>query len=313
MSEQFRAFISRRRPQIEAALEERLPLSSQPNTERLNEALRYAIFPGGKRLRPMLTLLGAELVGATTQAALPAACAIEFLHTSSLIFDDLPAMDDADLRRGRPSLHHVFGEGVALLAALALLNQSYALLAGAAREQAGCGAATRLVEEAARCIGADGMIGGQMADLALLCAEQHALDGLAVRKLKTTALMRLTMTAGAMACGANEDDANSLARFGEALGMAYQICDDLMDELGRSDELGKPSKQDARHHRSTYCAELGVEAAHRLAASLIEEGKNSLRERFGSRLEVALLADAATMILLGAPRPALDRKAPQPV
>jgi geranylgeranyl diphosphate synthase type II len=123
--------------------------------------------------------------------------------------------------------------------------------------------------------------------------------------LKTTALMRLTMMAGAIAGGAGEDDAAALADFGESLGMAYQICDDLLDELGASDELGKPVKQDSRHHRSNYVSELGVEGARRLAASLTEEGIASLRKRFGARPEVDLLSDAAVMILQDAGTQAL--------
>ncbi len=304
MSERLYAFISRHRHSIEAALEERLPLSSQPYAWRLNEAIRYAVFPGGKRWRPMLTLLGAELVDAPAQNALLAACAVEFLHTSSIIFDDLPAMDDADVRRGIPSLHRVFGESLALLAGLALLNQSYALLARAAQERGDGQTAARLIEEAAKCIGSDGMIGGQTVDL-VLQGTGHWLNSLYSRNLKTTALMRLTMMAGAIAGGADEDDDAALADFGESLGMAYQICDDLLDELGASDELGKPVKQDSRHNRSNYVSELGIEGARRLAASLIEEGIAVLRERFVARREVDLLSDAAVMILQDAGTQAL--------
>jgi geranylgeranyl diphosphate synthase type II len=210
-------------------------------------------------------------------------------------------MDDADLRRGIPSLHRVFGESVALLTGLALLNQSYALLARAARGRGDC---QSLIEETANCIGPDGMIGGQTVDLALRGAG-HGPDSLYSRNLKTTALMRLTMRAGAVAGAADEDDAAALADFGESLGMAYQICDDLLDEFGASDELGKPVKQDSRHRRSNHVSELGVEGARRLAASLIEEGKQTLRKRFGARREVDLLSDAAEMILQAARTQAL--------
>lgn len=299
MTERLITFIRRHRQAIEEELSDRLPLSFQPHAQRLNEAIRYSIFPGGKRWRPVLTLLGAELAGAGAGAAMPAACAMEYLHTSSLILDDLPAMDDADVRRGRTTLHLAFGESVAMLAALALLNESYALLARNARDLGNCGAASRLIEEAAACIGANGMIGGQAVDLALQGAGRGP-EALASRNLKTTALMRLTMAAGAIACGADDDDAVALADFGESLGMAYQICDDLLDELGASDALGKPAGQDSRHARSTYVAELGIERAHQLAVSLVEDGARSLRNRFGSRPEVDLLADAAGMILQGA-------------
>src|SRR5262245_58264083 len=243
-------FIAGAMPMIEAALEQSLPLSARHGAERLNEALRAAVFPGGKRWRPILTLLGTMTAGGSAQSALPIACAIEFLHTSSLILDDLPAMDDAQMRRGRAALHLLYGEGFALLAALALLNQAYALLARAGTE--------RLIAESARCIGTDGMIGGQAADLDIRASggNSHAL---ASRQLKTTALARLTIIAGAVADGADERDVAALARYGECLGAAYQICDDLLDELGESATIGKNVGQDARHLRPTFTAQLGAE------------------------------------------------------
>jgi geranylgeranyl diphosphate synthase, type II len=296
MSERLCSFIVEQRSVVEAALANYLPRSTQPHARQLNEALQYALFPGGKRWRPLLTLLGAQIIGAPGSGALAAACAMEYLHTSSLIFDDLPAMDDAAVRRGRAALHHVYGEGAALLAGLALLNESYALLSRAAADDE---AAAWLIAEAARCIGTDGMIGGQAVDLVLQGAGQGPA-ALVSRNLKTTALMRLTLSAGAMAGGASADDSAVLAEFGEALGMAYQIGDDLLDELAGSGQSGKPAQQDARHGRSSYVAELGVEGARRLATSLIEEAKESLRERFGARPEVELLNDAAATILHGA-------------
>jgi geranylgeranyl diphosphate synthase, type II len=301
MPERLDVYIGRRRYFIEAALEKCLPLSTQPHAQRLNEALRYAVFPGGKRWRPVLTLLGAELVGASARNAMLAACAMEFLHTSSIIFDDLPAMDDAEMRRGIPALHRVFGEGVALLAALALLNESYGLLARAAHKNGRCETSAQLIIEAAKCVGGNGMIGGQAVDLALRGAGQGT-DALYSRNLKTMALMRLTLRAGALTCGATEGDATALGEFGESLGMAYQICDDIMDDLGADTELGKPAKQDARHRRLTCVTELGVEGARRLASGLIAEGTTSLREMFGAQPEVELLSEAAMMILQGALR-----------
>lgn len=309
MTERLFNYISRHRQSLEKALEDHLPLSAQPHAERLNDALRYSLFPGGKRWRPMLTLLGAEIACARAREAMPAACAMEFLHTSSIIFDDLPAMDDADMRRGQASLHRVFGESVALLAALALMNQSYFLLARPASARSICDSASCsaswLIQEAARLIGTNGMIGGQAVDLVLEGAGQGP-EALISRNLKTTALMRLTMIAGAIACGADEDDAAVLGNFGESLGMAYQICDDLLDELAETEHLGKPAKQDMRHCRSNYVASFGAEGAHRLAASLIEEANSSLRERFGNCPEVDLLSDAAAMILQGSGRFALE-------
>jgi geranylgeranyl diphosphate synthase type II len=285
-------FIAIHQPMIEAALEQSLPLSSQHGAERLNEALRAAVFPGGKRWRPILTLLGTITAGGAAQSAMPIACAIEFLHTSSLILDDLPAMDDARLRRGRAALHLIYGEGLALLAALALLNQAYALLAERCEARSGT---DRLIAEAARCIGTDGMIGGQAADIDIR-AYRGGSPALASRQLKTSALARLTIIAGAVAAGADERDVAALARYGECLGAAYQIRDDLLDELGESATIGKNVGQDARHLRSTFTAQLGVEAAQRLALNLLAEGKQAVRERFGERQTVSLLIEAADLV-----------------
>ncbi len=304
MTERLCTYIRRHRQPVESALEVHLPVSNQFHAARLNDALQYAVFPGGKRWRPILSLLGAELTGARAQAAMPAACAMEFLHTSSIIFDDLPAMDDAPLRRGRAALHCVFGESIAVLTGLALMNESYALLARAAREHGARESASSLVEEAARCIGSNGMIGGQAVDL-MLQGDGQGPDALVSRNLKTTALMRLTMIAGAVACGAEEEAAAALGDFGESLGMAYQIGDDLLDELAEAGQLGKPVKQDLRHCRSNHVAELGVEGARRLAGSLIDDAKSSLRERFGACCEVDLLSDAAEMIVQNSERFAL--------
>ena len=307
MSEGLFNFIEHHRQIIEDELGKVLPLSFHMNVGRLNEALHYAVFPGGKRMRPMLTIIGARAAGASARRALPAACAIELLHTSSLILDDLPGMDDATLRRGRTALHLVFGEGIALLTALALLNQSYALLARAASDGGAYDAIERVIAEATRCIGADGMIGGQATDIDTRAAT-NSRDALTTRNLKTTALMRLTMTAGAIAASASESDVSALAQFGECLGIAYQIYDDLLDELGSSTETGKTVGQDARHFRPSFVTELGVEGANRMAASLVEQAKATIIERFGDSTEACLLRDAADFIVRGTGhlRPATD-------
>lgn len=298
MSEGLQNFIASYRGLIEDTLRTYLPLSSRSGAQRLNEAIEYAVFPGGKRIRPALTLIATSLTGNDLTRALPAACGIEFLHTSSIILDDLPSMDDAGLRRGRHALHLVFGEDTALLAALSLLNRSYALFALSARESENSDAIKRLIEEASRAIGSDGMIGGQAADLELR-AENSSVESLATRNLKTTALMRLTMIAGAIACGGQEEDISALAIFGDCLGAAYQIHDDLIDEIYESDVTGKTARQDARHLRSNFASELGVEGANNLALSLIEQGKSAIIDRFESREEAALLINAADMIVSG--------------
>jgi geranylgeranyl pyrophosphate synthase len=296
LAERFHTYIAANRRDVEAALRARLPVSPLPAARRLNEALDYALFPGGKRLRPALSLLACSLVRLPRAESLLLACAVEFLHSSSLVIDDLPGMDDARQRRDRRTLHLVFGEGTALLAALALLNQSYALFVEAARSCEGDGAVERLVSEAARAVGGEGMIGGQMLDLELKvdCADAHSLAG---RDLKTVALTRLMMTAGALARGASEDDTRALAEFGECFGRAYQICDDLLDESDDNFLSGKTAGQDARHGRASAVSALGASRASSAARALIEQGMGALLARFGHCFETQLLTDAARHVI----------------
>lgn len=285
-------FVGSERDPVEAALRRSLPVSTLTGATRLNEALTYAVFPGGKRLRPALALLASRLAGASRTQALGVACAVEFLHTSSLILDDLPSMDDADVRRKRPSLHLVYGEGVAVLAAVALLNQSYALLSDAAGADGGA----LLLREAARCVGSDGMVGGQVVDLETRAAAADE-EALACRDMKTVALMRLMMTAGALACGADTAETLTLAHFGECFGRAYQVCDDVWDETGAGEVTGKPARQDARHRRANAVTGFGAEGARLFARRLIARGVARLHEQFGPREEVTLLSDAAYYVL----------------
>ena len=234
---------SQLRELVESGLVKYLPQSTLECSDRLNEALRFALFPGGKRLRPVLTLLGVQMVEGCIERALPVACAVEFLHTTSLIFDDLPAMDDATLRRGQPALHLVFGEAIAQLAALALLNQTYALF----------GRTPALIAEATSCLGTDGMIGGQAIDLEIRCSRKSRIP-FSARNRKTSALLRLTLTAGAIACDAAAEDIAALADAGECLGEAYQICDDLLDQfIGLHAQTGKNGHQDSRHEQAQPC------------------------------------------------------------
>jgi geranylgeranyl pyrophosphate synthase len=296
-------FVVSERDGVEAALRRSLPLSTLARAGRLNEALEYAVFPGGKRLRPALSLLASRLAGASRRQALTVACAVEFLHTSSLLLDDLPSMDDADVRRGQRALHLVYGEGVAVLAAVALLNQSYALLSEAACADGGRGSdGGALLRAAARCVGSNGMVGGQVVDLETRAAAADE-EALASRDMKTVALMRLMMTAGALARGASDGVTRTLAEFGECFGRAYQVCDDVWDETCAGEVTGKPARQDARHLRASAVTGFGAEGARLFARRLVARGVARLHEQFGPREEVTLLSDAAHYVLdaTGAP------------
>lgn len=296
--ELFVEYVQRNARQLEHALREALPRSSVAGAETFNNALHSAVFPGGKRLRSYLTMIAARLGGCSEDQALSLACAIEFVHTCSLVLDDLPSMDDADLRRGRPALHMTFGEGTVILVATALLTRTYALFAQAAD----AARVPRLIAEASRCLGSEGMVAGQAAELAF-SGDERATNMLASRDLKTSALMRLVLAAGAIAAGAPEADAEELARFGEIFGRAYQIHDDLVDIVGDRLSTGKNVGQDTRHRRpsqarSTLLRDASPDELRRRASSLLTAGKATLG-RFGDAPEAALLRAAADFVLAG--------------
>jgi geranylgeranyl pyrophosphate synthase len=246
----------------------------------LDRALHYSVFPGGKRLRPMLTLMGARIFSDDPRPALGAACAVEFIHSSSLIFDDLPCMDDAALRRGLPVVHRVFGEEVAMLAGIALLNQSYAIF----------GKVPALIAEATYCIGTEGMIGGQALDLTRHPDNEDALvdsgRNLEERNRKTSAMMRLALTAGALALGVPAEEVRPLGRAGQCLGEAYQIGDDLLDLHGST---GKTTGQDKRHHRPSHSLQ-SQSACFDQLTGLLEDGRRTLRTAYGARAAHLLAA-----------------------
>ena len=243
--------------------------------EPVHQAMHYALTGAGKRVRPVLTLAVADLFGARSEPVLDLACAVEMVHACSLVLDDLPAMDDAALRRGRPTVHRVFGESVALLAALALLNRAYALVAEAAHRLALRRYTTEdVVHHLAAAIGSDGLIGGQALDL-LARPEETDLDVLEyIPSHKTGALFMAAGELGAMAAEARRRDLEVIARFAKNLGLAFQISDDLLDVLGTPEETGKDTGKDAG--KVTFVRLLGVPGAQALAAELLGFAVDSL-------------------------------------
>jgi geranylgeranyl diphosphate synthase type II len=240
------------------------------------EAMRYAVTAGGKRLRPVLALAACEACGGETTAALQPAAALELIHTYSLIHDDLPAMDDDDLRRGRPTVHRAFGEAEAILAGDALHTLAFDVLA---RFPLGAPAERRLAAVAivARRAGLAGMVGGQMADLE---AERTSPDPERVRWIhvhKTAALIAASTELGAVHAGAGAPQRQALAAYGEALGLAFQIADDVLDCTATAEALGKTPGKDARAGKATYPALYGLDASHRRAAELVEQALGALR------------------------------------
>ena len=289
MSE-LRDWLEARRADVERALERFLPtVPSCP--PRVSEAMRYSVFAGGKRLRPMLALAAAESVAlanrrdvnAARGAALPTACALELIHTYSLVHDDLPAMDDDTLRRGRPTNHVVFGEGLAILAGDGLLTEAFALMA---REPADPGAAPRklrAIAVVAEAAGACGMVGGQAVDLeAAGTGASFDGDGLrAMHARKTGALIRAAAAAGAVMAGASDAQIEAIERFASELGLAFQIVDDILDVEGASADLGKTAGKDAAAGKPTYPALYGLDASRRMAAECVDRALAALATQPG--------------------------------
>jgi geranylgeranyl diphosphate synthase, type II len=261
------ARVSRRLPELLPPPEER--------PEPVHQAMHYALTGAGKRVRPVLTLAVADLFGCRSEPVLDLACAVEMVHACSLVLDDLPAMDAAALRRGRPTVHRAFGESVALLAALGLLNRAYALVAEAAhRLSLRRYTAEDVVHHLAAAIGSDGLIGGQALDL-LSKPEEMNLDVLEyIHSHKTGALFMAAGELGAMAADAKRRDLEVIARYAKNLGLAFQIADDLLDVLGTPEVTGKDTGKD--EGKVTFVRLLGVEGAQSLAAELLGFAVDSL-------------------------------------
>ena len=250
---------------IEAALERLLPPEDSPPPS-IHRAMRYSVFAGGKRIRPILCLEAARMFSENLEGAIQTGCALEFIHTYSLIHDDLPALDNDDLRRGKPTNHKVFGEAIAILAGDALLTLAFQTLATMPLETEKRVAILALIAQAA---GTDrGMIGGQVADLE---AEHKAVDGAGleyIHRSKTAALIRASIVAGAVAAGAERADLMRLTSFGESIGWAFQVVDDLLDVEETSAALGKTAGKDEAQKKATYPSLYGLEKSRVIAADL---------------------------------------------
>jgi geranylgeranyl pyrophosphate synthase len=292
-------YLSARRGEIEDALDRYLP--KPPVCPPLvHEAMRYSLMAGGKRLRPILTLASAEAVaerhGASAETAralaLPAACAIEMIHTYSLIHDDLPAMDDDVLRRGRPTLHVVYGEGFAILAGDALHSEAFALLAREPKSDADVAARKlRTLERIATAAGSAGMAGGQAIDLEAVTPvpgrpappplDRAGLESMHARK--TGAIIRASAAAGAIMAGADAGEIDAIDRYAREVGLAFQIVDDILDVEGASTALGKTAGKDAVAGKPTYPALFGLERSRALADECLSRAHAALASaRFAS-------------------------------
>ena len=280
-------YLSVVRSEVDAALDATLPRPPECPAVVTN-AMRYSVMAGGKRLRPVLCLASAEAVGGTRAIAMPAACALEFIHTYSLVHDDLPAMDDDTMRRGRPTLHVVAGEGMAILAGDGLLTEAFALLAREPRTDSPAVIARKLrvIGVIASAAGAAGMVGGQAIDLASVTPDAQdrlaaVLDADGVRvmhAMKTGALIRAAASAGAIMGGGSDAAVSAIESAASELGLAFQIVDDILDIEAASADLGKTAGKDAATGKPTYPALYGVDRSRQMAEECLARATALLRE-----------------------------------
>ncbi len=262
---------------VDDALEKLLPGEDELPVS-LHKSMRYSVFAGGKRIRPILMLAACESVGGDIALAMPAACAMEMIHTYSLIHDDLPAMDDDDFRRGNPTNHKVFGEAVAILAGDALLTQAFiAMSSPACAAKVPPAALVAVINEIGHCAGSYGMVGGQVVDMESEGKPDIDLPTVQyIHTHKTGALIKASVKSGALLGAADEKALAALTRYGEAVGLAFQIADDILDIEGTTEQIGKDAGSDEARGKATYPALVGLPESKKRAAELVEMALESL-------------------------------------
>lgn len=277
-------YLQQRQTEVEAALDRLVPpVDSCPPV--LFEAARYSLFAGGKRLRPILCLAAAEAVGGSAEQVMPCACALEMIHTYSLIHDDLPAMDDDDLRRGQPTNHKVFGEGTAVLAGDALLTDAFRLLAGEGlRPGVSPENLIAVIHEIGQAAGFFGMIGGQAVDLDSERKDVSFETLQYIHTHKTGALLTVSLRSGAILAGASAENLSALTKYGEDIGLAFQIVDDILNIEGDAVLMGKDTGSDDSRKKATWPSMTGLEQARNTAGELVEGALASIAS-FGEMAE----------------------------
>lgn len=274
-------YLTARQKEVDRALNRFLPkASTKPST--IHKAMRYSLFAGGKRLRPILCLAAAEACGGLTNSAIPLACAVECIHTYSLIHDDLPSMDNDDFRRGRPTCHKVFGEAIAVLAGDALLTIAFEI---ATHAEAWPRYDLRaILRELAVAAGSQRLIAGQVADLEGQGKKINRPQLRYIHENKTSALLRTSIRLGAMSANATPTQLDAVSDFGFALGLAFQVIDDILDVTQTSEKLGKSAGKDAAAQKATYPSVLGLEKSRAEAGRLTRQAHDALKS-LGNRAE----------------------------
>ena len=274
---EFKQLLKERINYIESLLNNYTP-KEEGYQKTIMEAMNYSLKAGGKRLRPILTLESCRIVGGNEEDAIPFAIAIEMIHTYSLIHDDLPALDNDDLRRGKPTNHKVFGEGMATLAGDALLNYAFEVMLSSAIDKEDANKYLKAINEVAKHAGIYGMIGGQVVDVESenKVIDKDKLDFIHLNK--TAAMIIGCMRAGAIVGGADKEALEKITTYAKNIGLSFQIVDDILDIVGEEEKLGKPIGSDLENHKSTYPSLLGLEESRRIANELIDEAKNTIKD-----------------------------------
>jgi geranylgeranyl diphosphate synthase type II len=275
-------FLEEQRLLVDGELEQILPRPDE-HPQSIHRAMRHSVFAGGKRLRPILCLEGGRLFNGDERSLMRLGCGLELIHTYSLIHDDLPALDNDDLRRGKPTCHKVFGEATAILAGDALLTLAFETISeGDAPPPE---RRIRVIHELAHAIGTlAGMVGGQVIDLETVGQTASSATVDYIHSAKTGAFIRAAVRSGALDAGASEDDLARVSRYGEKIGMAFQIADDILDVTATREQLGKSVGKDEQQRKATYPAVHGLEESRRIAARLVEEACRVL-EPYGDRAQ----------------------------
>ncbi|KAK9817110.1 hypothetical protein WJX72_009702 [[Myrmecia] bisecta] len=270
----FAGYMKERAIMVQQALDQAVPVQYP---EIINEAMRYSLLAGGKRVRPALCLAACELVGGTIEQAMPSACAMEMLHTMSLIHDDLPAMDNDDFRRGQPTNHKKYGEDVAILAGDALLSYSFEHIARATKNVP-AERIVRVICEVGRAVGQEGLVAGQIVDLKSEgMAESVGLETLRyIHEHKTAALLEAAVVSGAIMGGASDSEVERLRKYARSIGLAFQVIDDILDITATTEQLGKTSGKDLLSDKTTYPSLIGIEKSREVAKQLIADAKAAL-------------------------------------
>ena len=284
----FGNYIADKNKAIEQALSDSVP---EMYPERLHESMRYSLLAGGKRIRPCLCIAACELMGGTMEVAMPTACALEMIHTMSLIHDDLPSMDNDDFRRGKPTNHKVYGEEMAILAGDALLSHALEYIGRETPKSVPAERTLRVLVDVGKCVGSEGLVGGQVVDIMSegADADEVTLETLKyIHAHKTGALLEVSVTSGAILAGAKEEDVERLGKYAQLIGLAFQVVDDILDCTQTSEQLGKTAGKDEAVGKATYPSLVGLEESKKIADDLITEAKELLRD-YDPKLAAPLL------------------------